>query len=44
MARPPRQSHVVHGEPAAAQVLAGVTRAQLGWSVSVAREADEVEV
>jgi metallo-beta-lactamase family protein len=36
--RPPRQTWVVHGEPAAATSLADAMRARLGWRVDVAQD------
>ncbi|HKP64183.1 MAG TPA: MBL fold metallo-hydrolase [Polyangiales bacterium] len=36
--RPPMQTYVVHGEPAAAHGLASVIARDLGWSVSVAAD------
>lgn len=42
--RAPRAVHVVHGEPAAADALAKTIQARLGWSASVARHAETVEL
>jgi metallo-beta-lactamase family protein len=36
--RPPKQVYVVHGEPVAAQTLAELITAQLGWPAEVARD------
>ena len=36
--RPPRQTYVVHGEPASAEALATAIRAQLKWKVDVAQD------
>jgi metallo-beta-lactamase family protein len=40
--RPPRQVHVVHGEPQAADSLAATIRAQLGWNAAVAEDGQTV--
>jgi len=42
--RQPRRLHVVHGEPAAAQSLAELVRAELRWDVNVAADGAEVEL
>lgn len=36
--RPPRATYVVHGEPEAAESLAQLVRARLGWQVEVASD------
>jgi metallo-beta-lactamase family protein len=41
---PPRQTYLVHGEPAAAQSLQGSIQQQLKWNVSVARYLDAVDL
>src|ERR1700730_12554495 len=41
---PPKQTYLVHGEPAAAQSLQGSIQQQLKWNVSVARYLDTVEL
>ena len=41
---PPRQTHVVHGEPAAAESLATALRQELGWAARVAVDAETVEL
>jgi metallo-beta-lactamase family protein len=43
-ARPPRQVHVVHGEPPAAQGLAEAIRARLGWRATVAADGATVRL
>jgi metallo-beta-lactamase family protein len=40
--RPPRRTHVVHGEPEAARSLAEILHARLGWDVDVARDGETV--
>jgi len=40
--RSPRQVHVVHGEPQAADSLAATIRAQLGWNAAVAEDGQTV--
>ena len=40
--RPPRRTHVVHGEPEAARSLAETLHARLGWDVAVARDGETV--
>jgi len=42
--RPPRQTHVVHGEPAAAESLAAALRQELGWTARVAADSETVEL
>jgi metallo-beta-lactamase family protein len=42
--RPPRTCYVVHGEPDAAQALAGRVDADLGWCAAVARQDEQVLV
>jgi len=42
--RPPRQTHVVHGEPDAAEALASALRRELGWSARVAADSETVEL
>jgi metallo-beta-lactamase family protein len=42
--RPPRQTYLVHGEPAAADALAAVIHARLGWTVRAARDGEQVEL
>jgi len=41
---PPKQSYLVHGEPAAAQSLQRAIQGKLQWNVAVARYLDTVEV
>jgi metallo-beta-lactamase family protein len=41
---PPRKTWVVHGEPAAADALAGAIREQLGWEVGVAGDGATVRL
>ncbi len=41
---PPKQTYLVHGEPAAAQSLQGSIQEQLKWNVSVARYLDTVNL
>lgn len=41
---PPRQTYLVHGEPAAAQSLQGTIQDNLKWKVSVARYLDTVDL
>src|SRR5579859_5364745 len=41
---PPKQTYLVHGEPAAAQSLQGSVQQQLKWNVSVARYLDTVNL
>ena len=40
--RGPRQVHVVHGEPQAADSLAATIRAKFGWDASVAQDGETV--
>jgi metallo-beta-lactamase family protein len=40
--RAPRQTYVVHGEPAAAQALAAAIETQLGWKTHVACDGEQV--
>ena len=42
--RPPRQTYVVHGEPAAADSLATALERELGWTVRVAADGETVEL
>jgi metallo-beta-lactamase family protein len=42
--RPPRQTYLVHGEPAAAEALAVAIHARFGWSVGAAKDGEQVEV
>ena len=42
--QPPRQTHVVHGEPAAAGSLAAALRQELGWIARVAVDSETVEM
>jgi metallo-beta-lactamase family protein len=39
---PPRQTWVVHGEPAPADALAAAIRDRLGWTAAVARDGETV--
>jgi metallo-beta-lactamase family protein len=41
---PPKQTYLVHGEPAAAQSLQGAIQQQFQWNVSVARYLDTVNL
>jgi metallo-beta-lactamase family protein len=41
---PPRQTYLVHGEPAAAQALQGSIQETLKWKVAVARYLDTVDL
>jgi metallo-beta-lactamase family protein len=41
---PPRQTYLVHGEPAAADALAAAIHARYRWSVRAARDGEQVEV
>ena len=41
---PPRQTWLTHGEPAAAQSLAGAIKEKLHWNVAVARYLDTVDL
>lgn len=40
--RAPRQTYIVHGEPAASESLAETIRAELGWNVRSARDGERV--
>jgi metallo-beta-lactamase family protein len=42
--RPPRQTYLVHGEPAAAEALAVAIHARFGWSVGAAKDREQIEV
>jgi metallo-beta-lactamase family protein len=42
--RPPSQTYVVHGEPQAAQSLAGTLKQRLGWSTRVARDGETMSL
>jgi len=42
--RPPRMTYVVHGEPNAADALAGILRGSLGWNAAVAGDREEVDL
>jgi metallo-beta-lactamase family protein len=42
--RPPRQTYIVHGEPAASEALAATIRERLGWSVRVAVDGETVSL
>jgi metallo-beta-lactamase family protein len=42
--RPPARTYVVHAEARAADALAGTIHAELGWSVAVARDGEEVRI
>jgi metallo-beta-lactamase family protein len=42
--RPPRQVHVVHGEPGAARSLAEALHARLGWDAAVAQDGATVRL
>jgi metallo-beta-lactamase family protein len=41
---PPKQTYLTHGEPAAAQALAGAIQQKFGWKASVARYLDTVPI
>jgi metallo-beta-lactamase family protein len=41
---PPKQTYLVHGEPAAAQSLQSAIREKLQWNVAVARYLDTIEI
>jgi metallo-beta-lactamase family protein len=43
-AKPPRQTYVVHGEPAAAEALATALRRELAWTARVAADSETVEL
>jgi len=42
--RPPRRLFLTHGEPQAAEALAGVLRARDGWQVSIPEYGEQVEL
>jgi len=42
--RPPRATYVVHGEPAAAQILGNSIRIRLGWNVTTPAAHSTVEI
>lgn len=42
--RPPRQTYLVHGEPAAADSLAAAIRERYGWTVDIARDGETVDI
>jgi metallo-beta-lactamase family protein len=42
--RPPRQTYLVHGEPAAADALAAAIHSRYRWSVRAARDGEQVEL
>lgn len=42
--RPPRKVYVIHGEPKAAEALASLIRAELGWSTEVATDAATISL
>lgn len=41
---PPAHTYLVHGEPESSTALAGTLQRRLGWSVSVARDGETVEL
>jgi metallo-beta-lactamase family protein len=41
---PPRTTFLVHGEPAPCEALAAALRSKLGWTVSLPKEGDSVEL
>jgi metallo-beta-lactamase family protein len=42
--RPPRQTHLVHGEPRAVDALAAAIHARYQWSVRAARDGEQVKL
>ena len=42
--RPPQATYAVHGEPQAADTLAGAIRRHLGWRARVAEDRETVEL
>jgi metallo-beta-lactamase family protein len=41
---PPRTTFLVHGEPAPCEALAAALRSKLGWTVSLPKEGDSLEL